>query len=291
MIQTENMLHGLKTKFEFACVFLLIASGMIHACIYLLESNAWEEPLSFRKAILFGLSTGLTLWSCLWVISNLTYLRFSDAIRKLLCLSFVLEVFLITLQTWRGQQSHFNRNGLTNASIETAMLILITIAVAAIFRVTLVACSYRQLTCKSHAMAWAIRWGMLLLCLSAIIGYIITWIGQNQQAQGISPHYWKDRGVLKFPHGAALHAIQFLAIAAWIADRMKLRGNVWIIHGLAAAHASWLSYAITQTYLGLDRFEFKSISWILLSSTAFIACVAVLPAIAQAVKTLRSTTD
>jgi hypothetical protein len=261
------MLPGLKSKFETACVALLLASGIVHAALFLIFDRTWEDPLSFRKATLFGLSTGVTLWSCLWVSSHWKGSKPDRLLRRTLCTSLVLEVFLITLQTWRGEQSHFNHNGLANRLIESAMLLLISMAVAAIFVLTYRAWREASLPEVSIATAWAIRWGLLLLSLSALVGYCITWIGQEQMSRGLSPTHFKMRGILKFPHGAALHAIQTLAVVAWLTDRMGIKNSVRIIHALAAAHGCWLGYALYQTFAGLDRFEWSTTGLLLIAAT------------------------
>lgn len=262
------MLLGLRSKFEISCVALLIASGLVHAALFLGFDRIWEDPLSFRKATLFGLSTGVTLWSCLWANSNLKELRYDPILRGTLCGSLVIEVFLITLQTWRGELSHFNHNGIINGLIELIMLLLVTIAVAIIFSLTYRAWQrVNPLGCSS-SIAWSIRWGLLLLSLSALIGFGITWIGQEQMTRGLRPTHFNVRGILKFPHGAALHAIQTLAIVAWFTDRWQILNSVRIIHCLAAAHACWLGYALYQTLAGLDRFELSTtVSLILLAAT------------------------
>lgn len=259
---------GLRSKFEISCVVLLIASGLVHAALFLGFDRTWEDPLSFRKATLFGLSTGVTLWSCLWANSNLKELGFDPILRRTLCGSLVIEVFLITLQTWRGELSHFNHNGMVNGLIELAMLLLVTIAVAIIFALTYRAWQRADPHRCSSSIAWSIRWGLLLLSLSALIGFGITWIGQEQMTRGLSPTHFNVRGILKFPHGAALHAIQTLAIVAWFTDRLQNLNSVRIIHCLAAAHACWLGYALYQTLAGLDRFELSTtVSLFLLAAT------------------------
>jgi len=259
---------GLRSKFEISCVVLLVASGLAHAALFVGFDRTWEDPLSFRKATLFGLSTGVTLWSCLWANSSLKELRYDPILRRTLCGSLVIEVFLITLQTWRGELSHFNHNGIINGLIELIMLLLVTIAVAIIFALTYRAWQrVNPLGCSS-SIAWSIRWGLLLLSLSALIGFGITWIGQEQMTRGLSPTHFNVRGILKFPHGAALHAIQTLAIVAWFTDRWQILNSVRIIHCLAAAHACWLGYALYQTLAGLDRFELSTtVSLILLAAT------------------------
>lgn len=273
------MLTGLKSKFETACVAVLMVSGMVHAALFVISDRTWEDPLSFRKATLFGLSTGLTLWSCLWASTRMSGSKYDKILRNTLCGSLVLEVFLITLQTWRGELSHFNHIGVVNGLIELSMLVLITLAVVAMFVLTYRAWRPASLVGSSISIAWAIRWGLLLLSVSALVGYGITWVGQEQMVRGLSPTHFKVRGVLKFPHGAALHAIQTLAVVAWFTDRMRIKNSVRIIHCLAAAHGCWLGYALYQTFAGLDRFELSTTSLLLLAATILCGLATVASAI------------
>lgn len=286
----QNMLPGLKSKFEIACVLSLVLSGVAHGLLFLILSQAWEDPLSFRKATLFGISTGVTLWSCLWVISNIPPSFYDPLVRNCLCGSLWIEVALISLQTWRGQLSHFNREGWINGSIELSMLILISAAVVPILWITWRVCLSDPFQRIAPSTLWAMRWGMVLLSLSAIVGYAITWVGQQQVAQGISPNLWKSRGVLKFPHGAALHAIQLLAVASWLAQRIRFAGGVWMIHGLALSHLSWLAYAAFQTFAGLERFELRPMSLVLITATLLSSLVAIAPLLSQALGKLRKPT-
>jgi len=262
---------GLKSPLELACVLALLASGLLHACLFWVMDRSWEDPLSFRKATLFGLSTGVTLWSCLWAMEKIQSKPFDPAIRNTLSLTLLLEVFLITLQTWRKEQSHFNHHGMVNGLIELAMLLLISIAVLAILQITYRAWKPHAIHSCSPAMRWAIRWGMLLLCISVFVGYLITWIGQYQALRGDSPTLYGARGVLKFPHGAALHAIQTLALVAWISERWRIPKGKAIIDALTLAHFSWLAYAMYQTFSGKDRFEFDAFSLLLILATALLS--------------------
>ena len=45
---------------------LLAASGLLHLVVYAVDDRPWEGPLSWRKAVTFGLSFGLTLARRTW---------------------------------------------------------------------------------------------------------------------------------------------------------------------------------------------------------------------------------
>ena len=82
---------------------------MFHAAVYLVDGGPWEGPVSWRKPIVFGLSFGITVLTVSWF---LTFLRLRKAtawfVVGVLALASLGEVFLISMQKWRGVASHFN---------------------------------------------------------------------------------------------------------------------------------------------------------------------------------------
>ena len=244
-------------------VVILLASGIFHLVLAGMGGIPWNDPTSFRKPALFGISTGLTLWSCDWCFRQLRESRWSEAMRWILGVSLLLEVGLITLQTWRGEASHFNRSGMLNASIESGMLLFIVVAMAIILILAMRSSFGFFLPNVSRSMTVAIWWGLQYLVVSGAIGFAISFIGHTQQLAGKPPELWGERGVLKFPHGAALHAIQTLAVVAWVSDRIWKKTSVAVVRSVAYLHAVFLVLAIHHTIQGHGRLEFNVDSWII----------------------------
>ncbi|WP_331857401.1 hypothetical protein [Amycolatopsis thermoflava] len=48
----------------------LFASGLVHLVVLVASGTTWEGPLSYRKAMTFGLSFGLTLASVTWATGS-----------------------------------------------------------------------------------------------------------------------------------------------------------------------------------------------------------------------------
>ncbi|XZE20639.1 hypothetical protein SH449x_000517 [Pirellulaceae bacterium SH449] len=173
-------------------------------------------------------------------------------------MTLLIEVALITLQPWRGETSHFNRNGTFNTLIEQSMLVMITIAMGIIL-VLWIRClrgPFRSEVTISNRSA--IRWGLGYLIISGILGAAITRFGYQQLEFGNSPELWGERGVLKFPHGVALHAIQTLAVVAWLTSWLPDRISLRIVRSVATAHAVALLFACYNTFSGMGRFELSS---------------------------------
>lgn len=174
---------------------------------------------------------------------------------RVLIASLLIEVGLITLQAWRGEASHFNRRTPIDASIETTLLILITLASLIIFWLNALVLRRDQFARLTPEMRLAIRAGMSLLSISCLLGFLITAIGTSQVGAGLAPETFQPRGVLKFPHGAALHAIQTLVLLAWCANRFRSRWPLAVVWYAIAAHLLGLLFASLQTFRGRARFE------------------------------------
>ncbi len=70
--------------------------------------------------------------------------------------------------------------------------------------------------------AIALRGGLWLLTLSCGLGIMVTITGELNLAAGKRPEVWGPAGVLKYPHGAALHAIQTLPILSWLLHKLRV---------------------------------------------------------------------
>ena len=124
-------------KFAYACAGLLLASGVFHGIVFLIDGGSWEGPVSWRKPIVFGLSFGITLATITWFLS---FLRPRRGTAWVLVGTFaaasVAEVFLVSMQRWRGVPSHFNESTAFDGAVFSAMgalvsvLVLLTVAVA-----------------------------------------------------------------------------------------------------------------------------------------------------------------
>lgn len=245
-------------SFVFIIVSALLLSGTIHACLAIFSELPLNHPLSFRKAALFGVSTGLTLWSCDWCFRQLPQRPWHLVARTLLSMTLFIEVALITLQPWRGETSHFNRNGTLNTLIEQSMLVMITVAMGIILVLWLRCLRGPFLPEVAISSRSAIRWGLGYLVISGFIGAAITRFGYQQLEIGNSHELWGERGVLKYPHGVTLHAVQTLAIVSWLTSWMPDRIRLPLVRSVAAAHAVALLFACYNTFRGMGRFELSS---------------------------------
>lgn len=264
-------------RFALGIAAILLFSGCVHLAILMILGTTWHGPLSFRKPALFGISGGMTMWSLAWLMTQLRPKGFDKALINAIATSLFIEVSLITLQTWRGVASHFNHSTNIDAAIEFTMLGLILLVTGAIFYLTW---RTRWLRAIDPAMAIAIRGGMGLLALSCLLGIATTVLGEVSLSVGRSYEVWGRAGVLKFPHGVALHAIQMLPFVAWLTRTCELQhSSVRIVNSALASQVLFMLYAVWQTSQGRDRFDWDSIGGILI---AMIVLLSVYPTLSLA---------
>ena len=233
---------------------VLIISGFIHMTLWAIEGSAWSGPLSLRKPILFGLSGGVTVLSVAWVFGKLRKIWGDEWISCAFGVAMLVEVGLITIQQWRGVPSHFNRATTLDAAILIGMEAMISFASLVIVYV-MVRC-FRPLHAEPD-VALAIRGGMLLLALSCAIGFGLVFFGHQQISLGKNPELYGQSGVVKFPHGMPMHAIQFLPALAWLLRKVRVdsdRRYREVAYGLSAI-VGMTCFSLMQTLSGRARFD------------------------------------
>ena len=234
---------------------LLVASGVAHLVVWAVLGGPWEGPVTWRKPILFGVSGGLTSLSLGWAWSKLPWRRSDAWLAASVAWALLVEVALIDLQSWRGVASHFNRTTPFDSWLYDAMGVLI-------LWVTLVAVdltirSFRQPTGLAADMLLAARSGLVLLVISCLLGIWVSVNGDLRVAAGLEPERYGTAGVPKFPHGAVIHALQWLPMLAWgarqagVAERWRV-----LLVALATVGTSLIGvFALVQTLAGRSRFD------------------------------------
>lgn len=262
-------------KMLVAAGVFLVGTGLVYGVVFMFSGESWSGPTSLRKPLLFGLSTGVTLLSLAWVARLLPAHRLDSVVYGSLAAALLIEVGLIDLQQARGVASHFNRTTEFDAFVQAAMTGLI--AYASVLILAMTARSFGPLP-VSRDEAFAARAGMVLLAAGCALGGVITLIGELNLRAGRAPEIFGNAGVLKFPHGLPLHAIQILylqrcaLVRFGIQETDRWRSLVASTAGLSAATL----YGVVQTVLGAPRGPPVAATWPLavLTVAAFVAAVA-----------------
>lgn len=184
---------------------LFLASALFHAGVWLAEGlPSLAGPVSWRKPMTFGISTGLLFLSLAWVVGLLPQTRRLMRQVRVFTALLIAEVTLIDLQQWRGVASHFNTSTPLDGAIFTAMGMLITAAAVLILIWTIAL--FRHELPTTPAYAFAARAGMVMLNAGNFIGMVIA----ASEATALKPL-----------HGAALHVIQALPVIVWLLARVE----------------------------------------------------------------------
>ena len=252
---------------------LLVASGLAHVAVWAALGGPWEGAVTWRKPILFGISGGLTCLSLGWVWAALPWRRGDGPLAWATAAALVVEVALIDLQRWRGVASHFNRDTPFDSAAYDVMTWLILGVTIVIGDLTIR--SVLQSARLPPDMLLAARAGLGLLAISCLLGIWAGAVGETHRAAGLPPETYSAAGVLKFPHGAALHALQWLPLLAWVARRVGVgeRGRVRLVAAATAGNALFGCYALAQTLLGRGRFDVTPLTAALLATAVAMLAV------------------
>jgi len=271
-------------KFVYIISALLIAGGVFHMGVFLLASEPWVGPISWRKPIVFGFSFGATNLILAWVMTFLPKHRVRGwLLMGTLGIASLVEVFLVTMQKWRGVPSHFNRETAFDGAVFTSMGIMIGFVGLVIVVLTL--WSFFSLK-TSPSMAWAIRVGLVLLVFGQQLGGLL--IRNGLQATNYeTASIFGAAGLLKVPHAVTLHALQVLPALAWLllfTNWPESRRTKGVIVA-AAGYIGLAAVSVLQTFSGLAPIDLNLLTALLLG----ICVIGIGSAYIAALRALRQT--
>ncbi|WP_157430597.1 hypothetical protein [Actinomadura macra] len=221
---------------------LLMASGVFHLGVFAVDGGPWEGPVSWRKAVTFGLSFGLTLVTIAWVGS---FVPLKERTRAVILGVFtadcVAEVALITVQAWRRVPSHFNMETVLDTAISRMLAVGGGILIVTL--VTLAVASFRENPAVAPSMRLAMRVGFVALMLALLSGAAMIARGVAEVQSGDQRLAYHVAGALKPAHAVTMHAILVLPALAWLlaftglaeARRVRVVATVSWAYGVAAA--------------------------------------------------------
>jgi hypothetical protein len=165
----------------------------------------------------------------------------------------VLEFVIIALQAYRGTTSHFNFSTPLNSVLFVIMGVAI---VAQTFISIAVAIAFWRQRFEDPAMGLALRLGMIITIIGALIAGFMTHptaaqlaaaghgmpimgahtVGAPDGGPGLSGTGWStEHGDLRIPHFIGLHALQVLPLIAFVMRRRRLSSETRVRLTLTAA--------------------------------------------------------
>ena len=283
---SSEWLHDRRARPLAVIGLLLVASGLAHLVVWAVLGGPWEGPVTWRKPILFGISGGLTSLSLGWAWSKLPWRRGDGWLAATAAWALFVEVAAIDIQAWRGVASHFNRATPFDSLLYDAMgLLILWVTLVAI---DLTIRSFRQPMAVPRDMLLAARAGLVLLVVSCLLGIWVSMHGDMRIAAGLEPERYGAAGVPKFPHGAVIHALQWLPLLAWAARRAGCPEprRVWLVASATIGTTLLGCFALVQTLAGRARFDVTPVTGALLAVGAIgLVVPVVVVAFASATRT------
>jgi hypothetical protein len=259
---------------------LLGGSAACHVLVLLVTGGDWNGAVSFRKPITFGVSVGLLLWTCGWVMDRLPgRKKLEGSLAAVLIGSGVIEVGLITAQAWRGVASHFNFTTATDSIIFSAMGASIGVFSVALVGLAIWAVVQRP---ADRVTRWGILAGLALVITGLGLGQWVIGLGLDMAEQlGHAPDtvLAGDAGVAKFPHAMALHGIQLFIGASILArsGRLGERSQLNAVRLTVVGYVTLVAWSIVHTNAGRAPFDFSGLEGILgLVGSVMLAAASIL---------------
>jgi hypothetical protein len=254
-------------RFAYACATLLVVSGVVHLGVYAVDGGSWAGPISWRKPVVFGLSFGITLATLGWIMGLLRPGKVLGwVVLGTLSVASVGEVALVSMQRWRGVESHFNEDTAFDATVFSMMGSLVSLI--GVMVVVMTVWSFFRLDAPG-LLSYAIRAGLVLMLVSQVVGVQMIVEGGNT---------FGAAGALKLPHAFTLHAVQVLpalALMLLAGDASPSRATRAVGLG-AVGYALMIAATMVQTYGGHAPLDVGVTSTLLAVAGLFLLIAAVL---------------
>lgn len=214
---------------------LMLVAGLValpfdHRII--LGINPWIKPAKFEVSVIVLLLTFAVLLSALGRLG--AWPRVRAILGWGLSLSMVFENGIIALQSVRGVRSHMNYTTLLDGLLFAAMGVLVALAMAQIAIVLVLYLSTK--TGLPLSLTVGICLGLATLLAGGAEGVLMIarygahTVGGPDGGPGLAFVNWSTgHGDLRVAHFFALHALQGLMIAGWMASRIKAAPRVQVL--------------------------------------------------------------
>lgn len=233
VLYTTGFIH-----FVLAVVFLLMMG--IDTRTVQLES-VWLKP--FR----FAVSIGLFTWTFAWFSGFVQkYIRTIRILNWMIAACMFIEIILISMQSVRGVDSHFNVSTPFNATVFSIMGGVIGFN-AIVIAVWFIVYSFFEKGGEEYRSS--VIWGLLLFLLGNFSGYLLTRYGwpstEAETIQHMPLTDWKmNLKDLRISHALGLHAIQVLPLCRYVIGR--LRWNRVMVHFVGVTYG--IVYVVAVIY-------------------------------------------
>lgn len=225
---------------NFALVLIFLILALIDHR-QLLGLNVWVKPMKF------AISLGIFTWTMSWLLSYLPQVKRVKFISWVIVVTMGLEIFIIAMQSLRGETSHFNVSSSLNLFLFNTMGIAIVVNTLMVFWAFLL---FRKVRSLPQGYKLGIQLGMLIFVIASLEGFVMVGqmshtVGAPDGQEGIFFLNWaKKYGDLRIAHFMGLHALQVLPIFAWYFSRQKTN-IIWgfsLVYLILSLSLFWMAF-------------------------------------------------
>jgi hypothetical protein len=247
---------------------------------------AWLKPAKFAVSI------AIYTFTLAWIFSLIPeWTRTRRIVGWTTAVTLVLEIVLISMQTFRGTTSHFNVATLFDGVVFSVMGAAIVVQTLSTVAVAVALWRHRF---ADRALGWALRLGMTMTIVGAMTGGLMTrptsqqldaaragermtlagahTVGAPDGGPGLPGTGWStDHGDLRVAHFLGLHALQALPIVALVLARRRVSDlmRVRLTITAAASYIALFGILLSQALRGQSVLAPDALTIALLAVWAF----------------------
>ena len=262
---------------------LLLASMGFHGAVMAATGSSISGPVSFRKAMTFSETLGLTSWVVGWMLPLFAFRRRTEWLVAGFVLLFTLgEAFLMSMQVWRGVPSHYNFTTPFNMAVFYATGV--GAAGFTILAAALLVLSFRRHNAPPSVML-AIRTGLVITLFGSATGVLmsinagpvwegVTAIMQRFSTSPIGRYIGQPEGTaggnIVLLHALGVHGLQLLPLVGWLLGYSQLAEpqRVRLVAATALSWGALLAVLSVQTFRGLPLTSIDPLTGALLALAA-----------------------
>jgi hypothetical protein len=210
-------------KLMFGSGSILFGAMLLHGVALIATGGSIHGPVSFRKAMTFAETGWLLSWAVGWLLPLIVMRRWERGFVAFGALLFALgETFVMSLQVWRGQPSHYNDTtpfdfALFGVSGIIAVVFMLSMLV-------LLRAAFRERDLQPSVLL-SIRAGTIIMLVGVATGWIMSansggvWQGSAHLRDTMFDFEVREGAVggdLVALHAIGVHGLSLVPLVAWL---------------------------------------------------------------------------
>lgn len=259
---------------------LLLLSMLAHGVALAATGGSIHGPVSFRKAMTFAETLGLTCWTIGWLLPLFVLRRRTTWLFTGFVLLFTLgEAFLMSMQVWRGVPSHYN----FTTPFNTAVYYATGVGAVGFTLLAIIMLRLPFTAAVTPSIRLAVRAGLIVTLFGSATGILMSvnagpvWEGfvalaQRYQQLPFGRYIGQAEGTpggnIVLLHALGVHGLQLLPLVGWLLSYSALgeQRRVQLVAATAGSLGALLALLAMQAFRGLPVLALDPFSGVLLAA-------------------------